>query len=75
VEDVCKEGDKLTVKVLSIDPEGKVRLSHRETIPPPEGYVPPAGNGERRAGGDGDRRGPPRGRRPGGDRDRPRRRR
>jgi polyribonucleotide nucleotidyltransferase len=39
VEDVCKEGDPLKVKVLSVDSEGKVRLSHRETLPKPEGYV------------------------------------
>ncbi len=34
VEDVCKEGDTLEVKVLNID-DGKVRLSHRECLPPP----------------------------------------
>ncbi|MSP26095.1 MAG: polyribonucleotide nucleotidyltransferase [Myxococcales bacterium] len=36
VGDVCKEGDKMSVKVLSIDHDGKVRLSHRETLPRPE---------------------------------------
>ncbi|MBI4705808.1 MAG: polyribonucleotide nucleotidyltransferase, partial [Deltaproteobacteria bacterium] len=37
VEDVCREGDQLEVKVISIDQDGKVRLSHRECLPPPEG--------------------------------------
>lgn len=38
VEDVCKEGDKMRVKVISIDPrEGKIRLSRRELLPLPEG--------------------------------------
>ena len=53
VNDVCKEGDKLTVKVLSVDNDGKVRLSHRETQPRPE----PGEGGEqeefRRPEGDG----------------------
>ena len=35
-----KEGDKLTVKLLEIDPKtGKFKLSHRVLIPKPEGYV------------------------------------
>ena len=35
-----KEGDKLTVKLLEIDPKtGKYKLSHRCLIPKPEGYV------------------------------------
>jgi polyribonucleotide nucleotidyltransferase len=53
VEDVCKEGDPLQVKVLSIDNDGKVRLSHRETLPKPEGYQPPP---ERERGDRGPRR-------------------
>jgi polyribonucleotide nucleotidyltransferase len=73
VEDAVKEGDEVEVKVLSIDREGKVRLSRRELLPLPEGE-----EGERarermeqaREGG-GDRPRPSRG----GDRDRgPRRR-
>ncbi len=44
VEDVCSEGDNLTVKVISID-DGKVRLSHRETLPPPEDGVSVGGTG------------------------------
>ena len=35
-----KEGDKMTVKLLEIDPKtGKFKLSHRVLIPKPEGYV------------------------------------
>ena len=45
-----KEGDKLTVKLLDIDPKtGKYKLSHRVLIPKPEGYVerPPRQRRER----------------------------
>jgi polyribonucleotide nucleotidyltransferase len=45
-----KEGDKLTVKLLEIDPKtGKYKLSHRVLIPKPEGYVerPPRQRRER----------------------------
>ncbi len=39
VEDYVKEGDKLTVKVLKIDEKtGKISLSHKETLPKPEGW-------------------------------------
>ncbi len=37
VEDVLKEGDTIDVKVLSIDRDGKIRLSRREILPLPEG--------------------------------------
>ena len=65
-----KEGDKINVKLLEIDPKtGKYKLSHRVLIPKPEGYVErerrPRGErggerrngGERRGGGNGERRG------------------
>jgi len=32
VEDVLNVGDKVDVKVLSIDPEGKVRLSRKAIL-------------------------------------------
>ena len=39
-ESGLKEGDKITVKLLEIDPKtGKYKLSHRVLIPKPEGYV------------------------------------
>ena len=41
VEDVLNEGDKLDVKVISIDDQGKVRLSRKATFQPPPGYVEP----------------------------------
>ena len=37
VSDVMKEGDIVEVKVLSVDRDGKVRLSRRELLPLPEG--------------------------------------
>jgi len=37
VEDVVKEGDTVEVKVVSVDREGKIRLSRREVLPLPEG--------------------------------------
>ena len=55
VEDAgIKEGDKLRVKLLEIDPKtGKYKLSHRALLPKPEGYVererrPRSERGERR---------------------------
>jgi polyribonucleotide nucleotidyltransferase len=54
VEDVLKEGDSVDVKVLSVERDGKIRLSRRELLPVPEGHeVRPR---EPRSGGDrGDR--------------------
>ena len=42
VEDVCKVGDTLKVKVMNIDEKGRIDLSHREFIEKPEGYIEPA---------------------------------
>ncbi|MFO0548220.1 MAG: polyribonucleotide nucleotidyltransferase [Polyangiaceae bacterium] len=55
VEDIVKEGDELEVKVLSVDRDGKIRLSHRELTAPPEGEedrvraLRPSGRGPRRS--------------------------
>lgn len=39
VEDVLKEGDRIQVKLLEVDPKtGKLRLSHKALMPKPEGY-------------------------------------
>jgi polyribonucleotide nucleotidyltransferase len=54
VSDVLKEGDIIEVKVLEVDPQGKIRLSRKALLPVPEGYVPPAPRGERPSSG-GDR--------------------
>ena len=37
VYDVMKEGDPVEVKVLSVDRDGKIRLTRRELLPLPEG--------------------------------------
>ena len=82
VSDVLKEGDIIEVKVLEVDNQGKVRLSRKALLTPPEGYVPPppreprGDRGDRPYGGGG--RGGDRGGRPhggggrGGDRGAPR---
>jgi len=62
VEDVCKLGDTMQVKVIEIDPAGKVRLSRKALMPRPEGYVDPPPR-QRRGNDDGGRR-RPRGDRP-----------
>jgi polyribonucleotide nucleotidyltransferase len=80
--DVVSEGQEVKVKVLEIDPRGKVRLSMRvvdqetgaeleDTRPPREAREPRGDRGDRGPRGDGDRR-PPRGGGGGrgGDRDR-----
>ncbi|MBI2082926.1 MAG: polyribonucleotide nucleotidyltransferase [Deltaproteobacteria bacterium] len=41
VEDLLHEGDELDVKVIRIEDNGKVALSRRQTMPAPEGWVPP----------------------------------
>jgi polyribonucleotide nucleotidyltransferase len=61
VEDVLKEGDEVTVKVLEVDKAGKIRLSRRELLKeaaaeagepiPPSSEDEPAGGGDRRRGG------------------------
>ncbi|MCP4677446.1 MAG: polyribonucleotide nucleotidyltransferase [Deltaproteobacteria bacterium] len=84
VEDICKEGDEMRVKVLSIESDsGKIRLSRKELIEKPEGWVerPPRDRDRDRGGRDrhgprggrpNDRRGgpPPRGGNRGGNRGR-----
>jgi polyribonucleotide nucleotidyltransferase len=77
---VVKEGDELDVKVLSVERDGKIRLSRRALLPVPEGMEgvdsqrerPDRGGdrGPRRGGGGGG--GGSRGGRPGGDRSRSR---
>jgi polyribonucleotide nucleotidyltransferase len=58
VSDLINEGDEIDVKVLSVERDGKIRLSRKALLPVPEGYVaPPAGDrgprGPRRDGGGG----------------------
>ena len=72
VGDAFSEGDEIDVKVLSVERDGKIRLSRKALMEKPEGWVEPPprsreDRGPRRDGGGG--RG-----RDGGSRDRPRRR-
>jgi len=61
VSDVLNEGDEIEVKVLSVERDGKIRLSRRALLPVPEGYNGPLPEeGARRDAG------PPRSRRDGG---------
>lgn len=65
VEDVLKEGDKMRIKVVGIDPKtGKLRLSRKALMEKPEGYVERERRDDRRRddrrggrGGRDDRRG------------------
>ncbi len=63
--DVLEEGQEIEVKCLSVEKDGKTRLSRKALLPVPEGYEPPP---KREPGDRGDRGDRPRGR--GGDRDR-----
>lgn len=40
VEDVVKEGDVIEVKVIGYDNQGRLKLSKKDAMPVPEGYVP-----------------------------------
>ncbi len=64
VTDVLKEGDIIKVKVLGIDDRGKIRLSRKALLPPPQGNENPAG----RPGRGGPRDGQHKNRGPRGDR-------
>ncbi|TYO97883.1 polyribonucleotide nucleotidyltransferase [Desulfallas thermosapovorans DSM 6562] len=44
VEDVVKEGDMLEVKVIGYDNQGRLKLSHKDLIPAPEGMEKPRDN-------------------------------
>ncbi len=45
VRDELKEGQQVLVKVINIDPTGKIRLSRKALITPEEGGAPAAGSG------------------------------
>jgi polyribonucleotide nucleotidyltransferase len=68
VRDELEEGQQLLVKVINVDPSGKIRLSRKAVLREERGEAPEEG-GDRHSDdreGRGDR--PPRGPRPGGDR-------
>jgi polyribonucleotide nucleotidyltransferase len=57
VEDVVNVGDQVTVKVISIDPAGKVKLSRKATLPGgPPSSGPSRPGGFRKHPSSGDRR-------------------
>jgi len=57
VRDELKEGDQVMVKVINIDPSGKIRLSRKALLTPEEGQAPPSGDGSQGgSGGGGERR-------------------
>ncbi|NQU42487.1 polyribonucleotide nucleotidyltransferase [bacterium] len=43
VTDICREGDMMKVKVVDIDPAGKVRLSRKAALAEEPGFVAPEG--------------------------------
>ena len=75
VDEYMKEGDKVEVKVIDIDPSGKIRLSRKALLPNPNPDAPveeyrPRSHKDRNGGGRGEGRGGDRGGRGGRDRDR-----
>jgi polyribonucleotide nucleotidyltransferase len=48
VRDELKEGQQVLVKVINIDPTGKIRLSRKALLTPEEGTAPPQPAGESR---------------------------
>ena len=58
VEDVLRMGEEVQVRVIEIDPQGKVRLSRKDLLGPPEGGEEP--ESERPSGGRPPRSRPPR---------------
>ncbi|HSJ63262.1 MAG TPA: hypothetical protein VK922_05060, partial [Gemmatimonadaceae bacterium] len=47
-EDVVKKGDKVKVKLLERDERGRLRLSMKALVEPPEGMAASEGRGDRR---------------------------
>ena len=50
VSDILHEGDEIDVKVIRIEPNGKIALSRRQTMPAPEGWTPPTESDRPRSG-------------------------
>ena len=48
VRDELKEGEQVMVKVINIDPSGKIRLSRKALLSPEEGQTAGAGKGGER---------------------------
>jgi polyribonucleotide nucleotidyltransferase len=57
VSDVCKVGDEMTVKVIAVDDQDRVKLSRKAVLRDQQGGAPSAGEGGERPGdGGGERR-------------------
>ena len=58
VRDELKEGDQVMVKVINIDPSGKIRLSRKALLAPEEGQAAASGGdgSSQGSGGGGERR-------------------
>src|SRR5688500_1510676 len=52
VRDELKEGEQVMVKVINIDPSGKIRLSRKALLNPDEGKAQPAAAGKASEGKD-----------------------
>jgi polyribonucleotide nucleotidyltransferase len=52
VRDEFREGDQVMVKVINIDPSGKIRLSRKALLTPEEGQTAPQGPSDGGHGGD-----------------------
>ncbi|MBN20684.1 MAG: polyribonucleotide nucleotidyltransferase [Bdellovibrionaceae bacterium] len=48
VEDYIKEGDEIEVKVIDIENGGRIKLSRKALLDPPEGGIPPRGGSGKR---------------------------
>ena len=61
VENVCKVGDKLQVKVIAIDDQDRIKLSRKVLLREARGGGPPPGGPSHGPGGGGGHGRPPRG--------------
>jgi polyribonucleotide nucleotidyltransferase len=57
VTDVLKLGDKIKVKIIGVDTNDRIKLSHRALLPQPEGYSAEAAGDDRPSRGHSDRPG------------------
>jgi len=51
VEDICKSGDPMKVKLIKIDDQGRLDFSRKALLPKPEGWTPPRPRRDNRTSG------------------------
>ena len=51
VEDICKSGDSMKVKLIKIDDQGRLDFSRKALLPKPEGWTPPRPRRDNRKSG------------------------